>query len=487
VSAPGRIARNAAIRSAGEVVAKLASLVFYAVMARKLGNEGFGDFMFALSLTSVLMLAAGFGVDDLTVRQVAREDSRAWWFLSNSAAVKVVTSLVLLGAAALAVNLLGYSSDAKLSVYLVGLGTAIETLAWSWHAIFAGRERLDLTAVAIILQRVVTAGVGTGVLLAGGGLVAASAIFLAGAVVGLAASHFLLVRTQGRPALEIDVASWRGLLKAAFPIGVVTLLLTALLRLDAVLLSVLQGGDNSDVGLFSGAYRLVEATMFIAWAFSHAALPWLGRAGRTPGPELARACGLGMKALALVLTPLAVLLGVLAEPIVKLFYGDGFADAASALRLLAPISILYGLNFFAASALIAADSPGRFRRVALAVLAFNVSLNLVLIPKLGADGAATSALASSLLLSLLAIWQITSLTGSLRLPAVFAGPLAGAGAATAAMVSLDLGLVAEAVIGLAVYTLVVAAVERSAFRDDFALAVSVLRSRRHPVPGPLPD
>jgi O-antigen/teichoic acid export membrane protein len=227
--------------------------------------------------------------------------------------------------------------------------------------------------------------------------------------------------------------------------------------------------------------------MFIAWAFSHAALPWLGRAGRTPGPELARACGLGMKALALVLTPLAVLLGVLAEPIVKLFYGDGFADAASALRLLAPISILYGLNFFAASALIAADSPGRFRRVALAVLAFNVSLNLVLIPKLGADGAATSALASSLLLSLLAIWQITSLTGSLRLPAVFAGPLAGAGAATAAMVSLDLGLVAEAVIGLAVYTLVVAAVERSAFRDDFALAVSVLRSRRHPVPGPLPD
>ena len=32
-------------------------------IARELGDEGFGDFMFALSFTTVLMLASGFGTE----------------------------------------------------------------------------------------------------------------------------------------------------------------------------------------------------------------------------------------------------------------------------------------------------------------------------------------------------------------------------------------------------------------------------------------
>ncbi len=60
-----RVVRNAAIRAAGEIVGKGASLIFFVVMARELGLDGFGDFMFALSLSTVLVLAAGFGTEEL--------------------------------------------------------------------------------------------------------------------------------------------------------------------------------------------------------------------------------------------------------------------------------------------------------------------------------------------------------------------------------------------------------------------------------------
>ncbi len=55
-----RIARNAGVRAAGEVVGKVASLAFLVVMARQLGQDGFGDFMFALSLSTVLIVASVF-------------------------------------------------------------------------------------------------------------------------------------------------------------------------------------------------------------------------------------------------------------------------------------------------------------------------------------------------------------------------------------------------------------------------------------------
>jgi hypothetical protein len=83
-----RIARNALVRSAGEVVAKVASLLFFVTMARELGREGFGAFMFALGLTTALLVGAGFGTDELTSREVARDHSRAGRYLSDVATLK---------------------------------------------------------------------------------------------------------------------------------------------------------------------------------------------------------------------------------------------------------------------------------------------------------------------------------------------------------------------------------------------------------------
>ena len=72
-----RIARNALVRSGGEIVAKVASLLFFVTMARELGREGFGAFMFALGLTTALLVGAGFGTDELTSREVAHGSPRA--------------------------------------------------------------------------------------------------------------------------------------------------------------------------------------------------------------------------------------------------------------------------------------------------------------------------------------------------------------------------------------------------------------------------
>ena len=194
-----RVARNTAVRSSAEIVAKLASVGFYVVMARKLGEESFGDFMFALSLSSFLLLLAGFGLDDLITRDAAKHPESTERLWSNTVALKILTGALLIGGAALAVNLAGYSTQARTAVYIVGAANAIEVLSWSWHAVFASRERLDLTAVSILAQRIFTAGVGIALLMAGYGLVAASLVFLVGAALNLAIAHWQLMRAPTHP------------------------------------------------------------------------------------------------------------------------------------------------------------------------------------------------------------------------------------------------------------------------------------------------
>ena len=465
------IARNALVRSGGEVVAKVASLLFFVTMARELGRDGFGAFIFALGLTSTLMVAAGFGTDELTAREVARDRSRGGRYLSNVSALKASSSVVLLLLAVLIASLGDFSADARAAVVIVGLGVAVEGLARTWYMIFQASERLELVSLSIVLQRTLTAVIGIVVLKQGGGVVAASLVFAAGAVAGLAVSEYSvrrLVPRRPRP----QPRSWPKLLKTAFPIGVAFLLFILLLRLDVTLLSFISGEE--EVGVYGAAYRLVESTQFVAWAMTAAMMPWLAR---TAAGGLSRGYELGLKAMNAVLLPISLVFVLFADGLIGLLYGKAFEPAVLPLQLLGLTSALYGMQSFAAMTLIARDSPSTFAKVVAVVVVLNLGGNLIVIPKYGADGAAAVALASGALLSAVSIVLAGRRVGNVRFWRSFAGPVVASGAMTMSALAVPSPLVPAVALALLVYGVVLVLVERVLFRDDLEVFAGLLPSR----------
>jgi O-antigen/teichoic acid export membrane protein len=461
-SSPGRVAGNTLARAAGEVLAKLASLTFYVVMARKLGTSDYGAFVFALALTSALLIASGFGTDELVARQVSRVPTSAGFHLANVTALKALTAVALLGVSLAVVWVGGYPASTRLATLLIGIGAALEVAAKSWHAIFQARERLELVSACLIVQRTVTAAVGIAILLAGGGLIGAACAYLLGSAVGLGCAELALRRFAAARRPRPSIAAAWDLLRAGVPIGLAGLLLVIMLRVDVVLLSLL--GDNTQVGLYAAGYRLVEGLQFVTWSFGAAMLPWLARA--RPGPRLARGYMLGLKLEAGVLLPLGLVLACFAGPIVQFLYGPAFAGAATPLTLLGGTVVLYGLQSFSSTVLIARDSPGAIARAAGVVAIQNVACNLVAIPLAGARGAAAVALSSSLLLAAATVWLSSRRTGGLPLARAFAGPALAGVALVVAALALPLPPVPAAALALIAYGGVLAAVELGVHRDD---------------------
>ncbi len=190
-----RIARNTFSRASGEVVAKAASFAFYVTMARELGSEGFGTFMFALALTGALIIGAGFGTDELTAREVARDRPRVPVPQQRDRDQGALL-IALLGVAGVLVVLGDYSSETRLAVGIVGVGVALEVMSRTSYALFEAHERLGLVSRSVVLQRLLTAIVGIAVLRSGGGVVAVSIVFAAGALGGLIVAE-LSVRRLG--------------------------------------------------------------------------------------------------------------------------------------------------------------------------------------------------------------------------------------------------------------------------------------------------
>jgi O-antigen/teichoic acid export membrane protein len=468
-SAQGRVAGNTVARAAGEAVAKLGSLAFYVVMARELGHADYGAFVFALALTGTLLIASGFGTDELIARQVARDHSRAGPDLADVALLKGAMSAILLAVAVGIVVVGGYPAETQIATVIVGLGAAAEVMAKSWHAVFQGRERLELVSACLILQRLLTASVGIALLLSGAGLVAAAFAYLGGALVALAAAELALRRHTPAARPPPRWAGAQRLLRDGLPIGVAGLLFILILKTDVLLLSFLD--SNAAVGLYAAAFRLIEGTQFLAWSFDAAMLPWLAR---TRGPSLVRGYGLGLKLEAGLLLPIALVVACFAGPIVRLLYGDGYAGSITPLTLLAPTIVLYGLQSLSATLLIARDAPGVFARVAAVVAVQNVVCNAVAIPLAGPSGAAAVALSSSVLLTVLNVRQARRRAGGLQTARAFAGPLAAAAVFLPVAMLVPGPPVTAAVAALIAYAAVLLGVELGRHRDDVAVYLDAL-------------
>jgi O-antigen/teichoic acid export membrane protein len=469
-SAPRRVARNATVRMAGEVVAKLGSLAFFVTMARQLGAHGFGEFQFALALTGALVFLAGFGTDNLITREVARDRSRAGRLLADAAAVKVAGGILMLGVAAVIVNLGDSTAEGRAAVYVVGVGSLCEVVTKSWHAVFQGYERLELVSATLVVQRLVTAAVGIAVLLAGGGVVAAAVVYAAGALLSVAVAEGLL-RRLGVHRGGLVPARWLPLVRAGIPIGLISLLMILLLRVDITMLSFL--ADTATVGIFGVAYRLVEATQFIPAAMAVAMLPWLARA-----TAAGHGYRLGLKAVTAVLLPLGLVFVLFAKPIVEILYGHAFDRSVLPLQLLGMITLLYGLNAFSSASLIARDRPLAYAALIGPVIVLDIALNFVLIPRYGADGAAFDALLASALLAALGLWQAHAVLGPADLLGAFTGPVLAGAAMVAIVVGLPAPWPVEAVLCALVYPAVLGAVEWLTRRDDARVYLGALPGSR---------
>lgn len=470
----GAIARNTALKAGGEILTKLASLVFYAVMARKLGSEDFGHYMFALSLVVLLTSLAGFGTDGLLTREVARDREELHRLFWTSVALKSVLG-VALTAVALGVTLLGdYPAEVHAAVAVLGIGTLLELLSKTVAATFLAFDDLRPATTGLILQRFSTAIVGIAALLAGARVVPAALIYLAGAALGLAYVSAALYRRDIRPRRELSVGRGREVAARAAPFGLMLIITTIVFRIDATILSLMKGGEA--VGLYSAAYRALESVLFLPYAIENALFPTFARLTRLTTPALGTVLQGGLKAVAATTMPVGVAFVLFGGPILDLLYGPQYEDADHALLWLGGAAVLYGFSQLSVSVLTAQGRTRALTQAVTAVMVLNVVGNLLVIPRWSYTGAAAVTAGTELVQAALLLVLATRVTGRVEVRRILAGPVPAA--AVMCAVGLLVGTTLTGlVVSLAAYAATIVLVERTLYPDDLGSFARLARGR----------
>jgi O-antigen/teichoic acid export membrane protein len=469
-----RAITNTLYRSTGEIVGRLASLALFAEVARRLGENGLGAFVFAIAYLGFVMVAVDLGLDRYILRAIARDRSSANHLFFNAIALKLALALPLFALSLLALHLVDYGAQAQATTLALTLGVLSDSIARSQAAIFSAHERGGPPSVADALQRICSAGLGIAALQAGYGVVAVALSYSAGSLIGVVIGFALLTRTIGMPARAVDHRRWRSLAAASVPFAAQDTFSVLLARMDTLILSVI--ATQAAVGRYGAAYRLFESTFFITYALAGAFSAMYTYLGPDSDPPLRFVFQRSLKLALVLLMPAAVAFAVLADPICKLIYGERFA-AAAPLRVLAPAVVLMGVVTLGISLLVSRESPRKMVSLTAAMAGFNIVLNLILIPLYGDVGAAAAMLATGVVYAVWVLRRASRAVGGIHLPATLAGALAAGLAMTVVSLPLHGSLPAALAAGAVAYLGVLFAVERVISPLDVTFAVDM--ARRH--------
>ena len=371
------IAKNLGILMGSQFVTWGLTLLLTVFLARYLGASAMGKLYLADSLWAIVAMFMNFGIDTLLVKEVARTPAKTAELLGTTIRLRGLLGAVAFGMLALYVHVAGYSSGTLYVVYIIGIAGFISQLGEACRAVLQGLERMEYIALSTITSKAFTTFVSIGLLLLGQGLPVIAAVTIASALIYLLTQIFPLHRLH-KLDLRCDEHFGVWLIKASFPYFIMSILLAGYQQMDAIIISLLV--HEAMVGWYGAAVKLFGAFLFIPVLFVTAVVPTLARmhAGASQsGPSLMRK---SFELLLVIAVPIGLGVVVLADSLVLLLFGDGFAKSGPVLAVLGLTLIFTYQNVLLGQFLISTDrQDGLTVLIGLGMLA-TIALDIVLVP-----------------------------------------------------------------------------------------------------------
>jgi O-antigen/teichoic acid export membrane protein len=374
------------------VVGAALFFVVVVVIARYLGVEGFGHYSFVMAVASVFQLVADMGVRNVVIRDLAVDPQSVGRRLAVAR-----TLLVALSMASMA-GIVGLSfvvtSDPVLrqSFWLAGAAVMMTFYALGYSAVLRAFERMDADILGFVLHKVLLLVLVLALARTALGLRGVFAMNLLANAALYVYYRALVSREHGVTRLSRDLRAAWALLADSAPLGVAEVLRRLTWQVDRLVLTAL--ATPAAVGLFSTAYKFPEAFKPLAQNLTLPLFPSFSRLAASSAEAAVEAAHRALRLLYALGAPVAVVLAVLADRVVALLFGSAYREAGTALAILAPMALLLLPTSLFAYLFTALGRQRWYTACAAAALVVNLGLDLLLIPRLGFEGAAVASTAS---------------------------------------------------------------------------------------------
>ena len=394
------------------VLSLLAALLASVVLARVLGDSGYGLYAFALSATTLLALPVNFGVPTLVIRETAGAEASGDWVALRSIQVwalrmNVMVALAISGAILLFVWIGGASLSGDSRLVLVAaatlilpaaiistLGATLRGLRWVISGLFPSEVLRPLLISALVAASLyVWVDDLPPEIALGMNFIATLLVLL---LLILLVRHALPTPSLAERERVFKTRQW---LKSLLPLGAMSGLHLINQNMDLIMLGVFR--DTAEVGHYKVAVSGAAFVIFGLSAIQVVAMPYITRYfSEKDHDRLQSLASVFAGASVLLALPVILIFVVWGHDLLAFVYGDSFLASWEPLIVLSVAQLgnaVFGLVW---PLLVMTGHEYAGVRGLVFATATNVVLNLAFIPKFGAFGAAMATGASVL------VWNI---------------------------------------------------------------------------------
>ena len=380
-------------------------LITVPYISRVLAPEGVGLFNFANTYVSWFAMLAALGIPTYGIREVARvrDDVPALQNLVNQLfSITVYTtagiSLVYLGSILLIPKL-----SADLAIFLIiGFVLYLTPISTDWY--WSGMEDFRyITLRSLIIKTVCTACLFIFVKTRSDLLIYVIIMVLNGVANNV--WNFARMHRSGiRPRLVRD-----GLRQHMRPVMILfasSVAISVYTLLDTVMLGFMKAYD--EVAYYTNAANISKMIVSVVTSLAAVTMPRVASCLEGGDREaVGRIAGKSLSFTVFLVFPAAVGLCCLARQFVPLFYGPMFMGTILPLQILSFLIVSIGLsNLVGMQMLVGMGHDRRYLQAIIAGAVLNFVGNCLIIPRLGATGAAISSISAETLILTLMLWYV---------------------------------------------------------------------------------
>lgn len=358
------------------------------------GTNEYGTYFTLFAFCFLFQFILDFGLQNYSSTLLSKDREKASLIFPVVVSTKVMLSALFAGLILLASMLLQYDSNAKQVLYWV-IGAQILQSFFIYirsHYSIMGKYRIDgLLSVLDKLMLIFFLGYFIYIEKSSFDIIFFAKCYFWSLFITVLISTTLLKLSFSFVRMQFSIKQSLSHIKKSIPFGLVFLFMTLYIRMDGFMLGQLLDDDNYSAGVYAASYRIYDAFNILGYLFAGLLLPMfaymLGQKSRVN--NLIR---LSRDLLFSISSLLAILCVAYSKEIMESLYVDANEMYVQSFSVLMISFVLFSMGYIYGTVITAGGKLKKLNYILILGIVINWSLNLILIPKYFAVGAAFATL-----------------------------------------------------------------------------------------------
>ncbi len=378
----------------GDIIGRILKLIVVVFATRTLGVEGWGIFSYALAFVSLFFVFGDIGINTFITRELSNNNTDRYQYLSASLFFKLVLLTASLIVAVLCVPYFGTIALEMKLVIVLSLLAFSDSLREFVFSVNRSFEKMEREAFSKILMNSIITVLGIALLIKKADPLSLAIAYAIGSII----ANVFMLSTLRKELAKINWKFSKKTFKVIFnfTLPFIALSLSAILfSIDSIMLGQMQGAVA--VGLYAAGQRLVQFLAIIPVFIGISIFPIMSK-NESDVEASTRIFEKIMLLVIMIGLPIALGGFIFSAKIMLLIFGSAYQTGGPVLGVLMVSVLAVFPNIILTNIIYTKNLQKRFIVATIIGVVFNILLNLYLIPRYGAVGAALATVAAQLII-----------------------------------------------------------------------------------------